>query len=550
MYRLLIVDDEPAIVDGLVLQFQEHKQLELDICKAYSAHEALDIVKKTKIDLVISDIRMPGKSGLQLADDILMYWPSCRIVLLTGYSEFDYVYSAIQKNVDSYILKTEGMEVIIRAIESAVGKLDEEYRNKAKLELAERQMSAAEPLLKKQYFEALLLGEKASEIAKAGYFAELSLQLDASGPLLLVVGKAERGGEETYTEKLDLYYSVQELFARHIPAMFAVEQVVHDHSLLVWFIQPGLQDGAFVQADGEIDWRGVTTYLKGMLEPVQNSCRDRFEASVSFALGRGKVEWDGIGGEFELMKSALRQHAAFGRTMSVIDLGMPDGLFKAESPKPAVVAGAFHKKLTELSKKLEAGDEQGAGVLAGELLQGIRSELPVNYIVAMERYYHFLLTFIGQMNEVQPAGLPVLEPPMEWGAAERQFTGLVRTICEQKKAYIEKGEHMLVERIHRFIGDNLGGDLSLARIAEAVFFNPSYLSRFYKQLTGRNLSDYLNGAKSEAAQVMLADTQLKVNEVALRLGFESPSYFTAFFRKMTGSTPQEYRDQAQLRGRG
>lgn len=543
MYRLLIVDDEPAIVDGLVLQFQEHKQLELDICKAYSAQEALDIVKKTKIDLVISDIRMPGKSGLQLADDILMYWPACRIVLLTGYSEFDYVYSAIQKNVDSYILKTEGMEAIVGAIESAVGKLEEENRNKAKLELAERQMSAAEPLLKKQYLEALLLGEKASEIAKAGYFTELSLQLDVERPLLLVVGKAERGDrEETYTEKLDLYYSVQEVFARHVPPMFAVEQVVQDHSLLVWFIQPGMQDGTFVRGDGEIDWRGVTTYVKGMLEPVQNSCRDGLGASISFALGRSEAEWDGIGGEFELMKSALKQHAAFGRTMSVIDLGMPDGLFKAESPKPAAEAGAFHKKLAELAKKLEAGDEQGAGALAGELLQGIRGELSVNYIVSMERYYHFLLTFIGQMNEVQPAGLPVLELPIEWGMAERQFAGLVQTICEQKKAHIEKGEHMLVERIHRFIGDNLGGDLSLARIAEAVFFNPSYLSRFYKQLTGRNLSDYLNGAKAEAAQAMLADTQLKVNEVALRLGFESPSYFTAFFRKMTGSTPQEYRD--------
>ncbi|MCD9024945.1 response regulator transcription factor [Cohnella silvisoli] len=550
MYRLLIVDDEPAIVDGLVQHFQELEDIELDVCKAYSAIEALAIVKKTKIDLVISDIRMPGKSGLQLADDVLYYWPACRIILLTGYSEFDYVYSAIQKNVDNYILKTEGMEAIVGAIKAAVSKLDEETRNKDMLELAKRQMAAAEPLLKKQYFEALLLGEKASDIRHSAYFADLAIDMDDERPLLIVVGKADRSArDETYTEKLDLYDSIQDVFARQLHSLFAVEQAVHDHSLLVWFVQPAADTDKFASTDGGTDWRGITTYLKGMLEPVQNICRSVLGVEVSFALCRSEVEWDGIGKEYELLKSALKQHAVFGQPMAVIDLGLPDGLFKPEAAKPAADASQFNKKLGELTRSLEKGDEANADQLAKVLLSEIKNDLAANYLLGMERYYHFLLAFIGQMNDVLPAGLPVMDLPIQWGAAESQFAGLVQTICNQQKAQVEKGENMLVERIHQFIEHNMGGDLSLARIAEAVYFNPSYLSRFYKQLTGRNLSDYMNTAKSEAAQSMLAETQLKVNEVALRLGFESPSYFTAFFRKMTGSTPQEYRDRRSKQNR-
>ena len=81
----------------------------------------------------------------------------------------------------------------------------------------------------------------------------------------------------------------------------------------------------------------------------------------------------------------------------------------------------------------------------------------------------------------------------------------------------------------------------MARIAESVF-NPSYLSRCYKQLTGRNLSEYIHSAKLEAAVALLVQTPLKIGEIALRLGFESALYFTAFFRKMKDVSPQEYRD--------
>ncbi|MFD0715962.1 response regulator [Paenibacillus sp. GCM10027626] len=544
MYRLLIVDDEPAIVDGLVQQFQELPELELDVCKAYSAHEALAIVKATKIDLVVSDIRMPGKSGLQLADDISFYWPACRIVLLSGYSEFEYVYSAIQKNVDHYILKTEGTEAIVAAVRSSAAKLTEEQRRQAVLERAEQQITAAEPLLKKQFFEAILLGEHASDIRRSGTFADLPLRLDDSRPLLLVVGKADLDGRgESYTEKLKLFYSVQEVFERHLPSMFTAEHVVHDHSLLVWFIQPACDKGEkFTGADGEMNWRDVTTYLKGVLEPVQNECSSTLGTAISFALDRGEIEWNELGAHFEQLKFSLKQHAAFGQPMAVIDLGMQDGLWKADAARPAQATGTFNQKLGLLTKKLESGAEADAAMLTEELLAGIRSDLAANYLLGMERYYTLLLAFIGQMEDLHTASLPVIELPVEWHTAQQKFSGLAETICREKKARIEKGEHLLVERIHQYIDEHLGGDLSLARIAEAVYFNPSYLSRFYKQLTGRNISEAINTAKSAAAQTMLGDTSLKVNEIALKLGFESPSYFTAFFRKMTGSTPQEFRE--------
>ncbi|QHT58943.1 response regulator [Paenibacillus lycopersici] len=559
MHRLLLVDDEPSIVDGLMQHFQE-TQPELDICKAYSADEALDIAKRTKIDLLISDISMPGKNGLQLIDEIGLYWPGCRMILLTGHSEFEYVHTAIRRNVDNYILKTEGIEPVSAAVNAAIVKLEEENGARALLARAQQQMTAAEPLLKKAFFEALLLGEQAADIAGEWHFAGLELRLDRGRPVLMVIGRADAWDEQlSYTKKMDVLYSIQNLFAHRLSALLREERVVFHHSELVWFIQPEKAAAAFADAAGGTDWRGVITYMKGILETVQNDCRDMFGLSVSFGIGGSASEWTDIGGQYEQLKTAMKQLAYYGQQMAILDLGISD-VYKPETARPAAASATdFNKSVAALQKHLQAGDEQAAAETTAELFGCLRSHMAGHYMLGLERYYALLHTVAAHMNDTDYpdkadsglllASLPGAELPAEWEDAQRRFAQLAASICLRRRERVERGENLLCERIHRFIHDNLGGDLSLARIAESVFLNPSYLSRCYKQLTGRNLSDYINTAKSEAAVGMLVQSPAKIGEIALRLGFESPSYFTAFFRKMTGMSPQEYRDAYGLESR-
>ena len=88
----------------------------------------------------------------------------------------------------------------------------------------------------------------------------------------------------------------------------------------------------------------------------------------------------------------------------------------------------------------------------------------------------------------------------------------------------------------------MAGDVSLTAIAEEVHLNPSYLSRYYKQVTGQNLLEYIQSTKLHVAIQLMEKTSLKLNEIAARVGFESPSYFTTFFKRKMGQSPQEYRN--------
>ena len=91
------------------------------------------------------------------------------------------------------------------------------------------------------------------------------------------------------------------------------------------------------------------------------------------------------------------------------------------------------------------------------------------------------------------------------------------------------------------------GSLSLSEIADCFHMNPSYLSRFYKQETGLNISDFIMSQRIRKAKKLLERPEFKINEIAQLSGFESSSYFSRAFRKSEGLSPQEWRDAKDVK---
>lgn len=443
MYRLLIVDDEPAITNGLVQLFQENPQFELDVCKAYSAREALEIARKMKLDILVSDIRMPQKNGLQLVDEITYYWPQCRTIFLTGYSEFEFVHEALRKNVDNYILKTEGIDPIFQAVQKATCKLDEENRRRIQEEKAKKHFQIAEAFLKNELAERMLNGEPVQTLLSESRYEELSFRIHVDQPAFFLVGRIDKMEEMTK----EAIQSVQGMFQNDLPSSFVSEYVVfHDHP--IWLLQPDPELlGRFQEksASPELHWKGIMAYMKGILELIQNECEELLGVSVSFGISHNlQGRWDSIRWQYETLLSILQHRAKLGQCMAIVDIE-------------------------------QAGKHEEAMVKVGRMQQ-------------------------------------------------------------------DDMKSMVIDQIHRYIQEHLSGDVSLTAIADEVHFNPSYLSRYYKQATGHNLLDFIQAKKLEAALHLMRHTNLKLNEIAVRVGFDSHSYFTTFFKKKMGVSPQEYRN--------
>lgn len=115
------------------------------------------------------------------------------------------------------------------------------------------------------------------------------------------------------------------------------------------------------------------------------------------------------------------------------------------------------------------------------------------------------------------------------------------TIFEMQQQDQAERRDRTIDLVKSYIHDHLGEDLSLVRLSEIVQWNPSYLSRAFKKVTGTNVLTYIHEAKLKEAMRMLLQPDLKIHEISAALGFISPPHFTRFFKKASGYTPQDYR---------
>jgi len=136
-----------------------------------------------------------------------------------------------------------------------------------------------------------------------------------------------------------------------------------------------------------------------------------------------------------------------------------------------------------------------------------------------------------------------VEEHASWRDAVCYFKDLAEILFAMRNTDVESSAEAAVNRIKQYIAEHLSEDLSLSRLAEMVYFNPSYLSRLFRQITGSNLLSYINHARIEKAKELLRGKEVKIYEVASAVGYESPSYFTQFFKKTLKMSPQEYRDK-------
>ncbi len=551
MYRLLIVDDEPRIADSMCQLFRTKEELELEVFKAHSGEEAIQLLQTVRIDIVMTDIKMSGMSGLELLEKILEHWPHCKVIFLSGYSEFNYVYEAIHRDGVKYLLKTESLDVIIETVKDAIRKIDEEVEQTDILKKAKEQISQTIPVLRKDFIGSLLEGEKTDSATRSTRFKELDIGLFAEDPVMLVLGRAEFKKESmTYSDRVSSCYSIDDIFKHYIGSHFNAVSIVSEDNIIIWLIQP---KGIPQYQRNEPENLRLSRYasiIKGNIELVQDNCRRIFNVNVSFVAGSRIVMWEDIYMEYEHLKNILRKSIAYGQQMVILkDISEA----KNNDDNSYIGFADFKRNLKLLETYLDHGEEKEFIETYQKIESWARKNLTSNYFANMEIQYALSMVFLSYSNRngiiqdlskiIDLTGMLRLEIHAALEEFFNYYSELGKGIFLIKKREAETGTNEILDRINKYINDNLGSDLSLTILADIVYLNPSYLCRFYKQLTGRNLTEYIMQKRIEKAREFLLDRRLKINEIALKVGFESPSYFGLCFKKLERMSPQEYRDQ-------
>lgn len=561
MLSLLIVDDEPYIVDGLYEMFQEIEDMELIVYKAYSAIEALGIIDQSKMDIVITDIEMPGMSGLKLHERIIVHWPKCRVIFLTGYSDFSYVQHAVRNGATDFILKTEGDEKIVETVRKAADALSRELDEEKLLAEARSSLEKALPALQREYLLLLSegLADERDEI-RAQRFAELGIELDPLASVLLVLGRVDSWPAEA--DKALLLYGMQNIGEEYL-SRCRVAFVTYSVNRFAMFLQ--------AKRGQQMDDDELARFVLAMQDPIQSSCKMYLKLSISLVASRTPVHWQRAGQRWVELERALGEGLGLGREALLTDSSPRPEEETARPPISAEAEQRLRRALKQTDRAeaaLENGQKNRFDEWFDQVMQssddhacasgiGATGVAPACAPLQLEAYYAVAQLLLRAANRAQsgkrlPGGglsagqldrLMDLKAHADWTSA----TAFLRMVSDAMFAN-RRQEHSarsdeLVARLHQYIREHLHEDLSLVQLADKVYMNPSYLSRLYKGLTGIGLSDFIFSARMERAKELLLNPQYKVQEIGKKTGFDNAAYFARLFKKYTGFAPVEYREQ-------
>ncbi len=544
MYRLLIVDDLPVIVDGLLELFEQTEHLQLEVMKAYSGEEALELLAVHRIDIVLSDIKMTGIEGIELLEEIKKQWPSCKVIFLTGYNDFSYAKSAITLGAFDYLLKVESDDKIVEAVGRAVNKIEEEQDQAQMILRAQSKMRIALPSLQKDYMWGLFQGRQVAEEQLLAAFAEMDITLDADAPVFLLIGRIDSWKEMvTAPDKALLSYAFQNIGDEYLNTNARIFSLVFEMSKIVWIIQPKLLQ----ESAGADDWKRTQRFTSGILETIQATCKRLLSLSVSFMLGSQSVAWTELSDHFYTLKYGLTQgHGLFHEViMTDADIKKSGAAVKSYNDS------YFQARIQLLSSCLENKHQEQFNQLFSELTQIWSSEETAN-----ERkieLYHSLsavfLSYLHKNNEVRDYLNTLMDldllfrqsDSVTWDEVIADFWQIADGFFEWQNQQGTELPAEVINKVHKYIEENMSSDISLTAIADYVSLNPSYLSRLYKQITGVGLSKYVNDYRNVIAKDLLLNSSMKVNEISAKLGYNSALAFIRFFKKQNDITPQDFR---------
>lgn len=538
MFQFLIVDDEPSVVDTIAHTMPWEELLVDEVFCAYSAREALRIVNQNHIDIVMTDIRMPGIDGLQMIEQITSKSTHAEIILLTGYDEFDYAKKALQLQVADYLLKPVRDEVLIETIGKITNRLKQKWEQISSQQTAMKVLRSHLPLLQEELLENILTGT-ISEKEWEEKCEVLELPFTTGDEAFMLVLRLE-GKFSTYnTQDLLLMENAIINIAEEIlsPA-FQLWHCKDPHDFLVVLLKP-LDRKAEAIAD-------TVSRLSGHL---QKSVHTYLKGNISIVIAQPGLLPDGLRQPYQMAVQTMRRYV--GK-----DSGLVLSTQQKEGQAPLLSANILHEP-PSLMHLFEAGQWDAVcdklSHFFAELEQkqidspDLLAELYHTLTAACYRYAHLngttlqqLLQGFGEQDE-----LPSLNRLMTLSSFKQWAYDLCEFLLRENQQEIKNDRRLLIEKLQEYIHFHLQEDVSLQTLADYVHLHPVYLSKIFKMETGEGLKEYLFRVRMDKAVQLLKHSDTKIYKITEKIGYMNTTYFIKVFKKHFGMTPQEYRDSHQ-----
>lgn len=534
--KVFLVEDEMVIRRGIKNSIDWEKEGYIFCGEASDGELAYPMIIKEKPDILITDIRMPFMDGLELCKLVKKELPNIKILILSGYDEFDYAKEAIRLGVTEYLLKPISSGKLLEALNGVSESIRREKEDKDLVRKYMEEMRENTEHEKQKFYEQMIAGNLSmADALETGKKYEMNLSAGMYNLLLFrfTLGKENRKSRELLGE-----------------AEYAIEKLT-ERLEYVFEFQRGVEGWAFLlMADNE---EQMSERVKELSKDLEEIMKNYSTIAYFGGIGQPVARLRELEESFREAERALaaRFTMELNRIISVEDIRMAQNVDTLDDIE-ITSFGEIEKTRTMLEKFLNNGAEDEID----EFVDVYINELPEeNLKSVLMRQYIIMDAYIVMMSFCEK--IEGIEGEMQ--AQSEELKNSMKTIqtLEEIKNYIR----MLLKKIIG-VRDTISGrrysdiieiakdqirktymsdEISLNTIAAEVGMSPSYFSSIFSKEMGKTFVEYLTEIRMDRAKELLMCSSMKTSEIGYEVGYKDPHYFSYIFKKTQNCTPKEFR---------
>lgn len=534
--KVFLVEDEMVIRRGIKNSIDWEKEGYIFCGEASDGELDYPMIIKEKPDILITDIRMPFMDGLELCKLVKEELPNIKILILSGYDEFDYAKEAIRLGVTEYLLKPISSGKLLEALNGVSESIRREKEDKDLVRKYMEEMRENTEHEKQKFFEQMIAGNLSmADALETGKKYEMNLSAGMYNLLLFrfTLGEENRKSGELLGEA---EYAIKKLTER-LEYVFEFQRDVEGWAFLL-------------MADNE---EQMSERVKELSKDLEEIMKNYSTITYFGGIGQPVARLRELEESFREAERALaaRFTMELNRIISVEDIRMAQNVDTLDDIE-ITSFGEIEKTRTMLEKFLNNGAEDEID----EFVDVYINELPEeNLKSVLMRQYIIMDAYIVMMSFCEK--IEGIEGEMQ--AQSEELKNSMKTIqtLEEIKNYIR----MLLKKIIG-VRDTISGrrysdiieiakdqirktymsdEISLNTIAAEVGMSPSYFSSIFSKEMGKTFVEYLTEIRMDRAKELLMCSSMKTSEIGYEVGYKDPHYFSYIFKKTQNCTPKEFR---------
>lgn len=505
--RVLVIDDEPNVRLGIKMLIPWEKEGFEIIGEGTDGIDGLNKIIELKPKLVLIDIRMPGLSGLEVIEEAKKRGFNGKFIITTGYSDFEYARKALRLGVSTYILKPIDEEELLEVVKKLKVDILEEEEKKLKLE-------ASNLYLKKNIVTNLLMGKEITLDGKEYY-------IGLTGVMEKYYVGIVKINSKDYIEKLFLTFSdgldgiINPEFIQLINDQIVIVLNDEEESVkILKRIQKRVKDET-----------GIPTNI-GLSSEIKNITM----------LGEGYQEASILLNstflypEIDFFDKTILEQEAQKEDIQYCNpewMGQKLCQLIQVEDKDKIESELLHFK--QVLRRLNISKQKVASICSNMLLNLVQ----------------LLADTYSELAEKKPAGELIIEQIYECNHIDEIMNFMNKEIEKMLQKQKIVSPEQIMQKIIYYIDNNYNSDLKLEHLARLFNYNSGYLGKSFKNYTGSNFNTYLDQVRINQAKKLLVNGDMKVYEIAQKVGYKQMDYFYSKFKKYVGMSPLEFRKTTQ-----